>query len=70
MVGAADGIHPHLLEEAQAKIPHRIWHGHPNSRMVLMVTNSLDFEGLVVEIETCISIEAKGTESAVMRVFV
>jgi hypothetical protein len=38
--------------------------------MVLMVTNSLDFEGLVVEIETGIDIEAKGSEAAVMRVFV
>jgi hypothetical protein len=38
--------------------------------MVLVITNSLDFEGLVVEIETCIGIEAKGTESAEVRFFV
>jgi hypothetical protein len=38
--------------------------------MVLVITNSLDFKGLVVEIETGIGIEAKGSESAEVRVFV
>jgi hypothetical protein len=38
--------------------------------MVLVITNSLDFEGLVVEIETGIGIEAEGTESAEVRAFV
>ena len=70
MVGAAEGIHPHILEEAQTEIPHRIWHGHPNARMVLVITNSLDFEGLVVEMETCIGIEAKASEAAEVSVFV
>ena len=70
MVGAAHGIHPHLLKEAETEIPHRIGHGHPNARMVLVITNSLDFKGLVVEIETGIGIEAKGSESAEVRVFV
>ena len=70
MVGAADCIYPHLLEEAQTEIPHRIWHGHPNARMVLVITNSLDFEELVVEIETCIGIEAKGSEAAEVGVLI
>jgi hypothetical protein len=38
--------------------------------MVLVIANSLDFEGLVVQIETGIRIEAEGTESAEVRVFV
>jgi hypothetical protein len=70
MVGAADGIHPYLLEEVQTEIPHRIWYGHPDTRMVLVITNSLDFEWLLVEIETGIGIEAEGTESAEVGVLI
>jgi hypothetical protein len=70
MVGAADGIHPHLFEEAETEIPHRIGHGHPDPRMILMIANSLDFEGLIIQIETGIGIEAEGAEAAEVRVLI
>jgi hypothetical protein len=69
-VGAADGIHPHLLEEAETEIPHRVGHGDSNPCMVLMIANPVDFEGLVVEIEACLGIEAKGAEATEVDVFI
>ena len=64
MVRATNGIHAHFLELADAEFPHRVWHRHTDSGVVLMDAHALDFERLVVEVKAARSIEAQRAKSS------